>query len=275
MLVLETPSESDLVPYDACSVLPAQAVLVLAPHPDDEVFGCGGAIARHVGAGVSVNVVVLTDGALYGDATMRQLECKAAAKVLGYGTPEFWNYPDRGLLYSDALLHQLVEKIAQTGADLVYAPSPWEVHPDHRQTYMLSVAAVGRSTSGVRLALYEVAAPLRPNLLLDITDLVEIKSAAMHCFESQLKQQDYAAHMQALNRYRTYTLGPGVLAAEAYWLGSPQELDFAMQGSLFSLLSRGTPRQTVTVVESERPTLSVIAPSLYQRFKIWCVRVFS
>ncbi len=239
MLVLEIPAESDLVPYSACTVLPAQAVLVLAPHPDDEVFGCGGAIARHVKTGVAVSVLVLTDGALYGDTSVRQLESRAAAKVLGYGEPQFWNYPDRGLLYDDALVQRLAEKIAQTGADLVYAPSPWEAHPDHRQTYMLAVAAVRQSAPNVRLALYEVAAPLRPNVLLDITDLVAIKSAAMRCFESQLEQQDYAAHMQALNRYRTYTLGPEVLAAEAFWLVSPQALDHTLRESLFSLLSHG------------------------------------
>ena len=239
MLILPTPAESDLVPYSACAVLPARSVLVLAPHPDDEVFGCGGAIMRHVGAGVPVSVLVLTDGALYGDASVRQLESRAAAKVLGYGEPEFWNYPDRGLLYDDALVQRLVEKIAQTGADLVYAPSPWEAHPDHRQTYMLAVAAVQQSAPGVRLALYEVAAPLRPNVLLDITAQVETKSAAMYCFASQLKQQDYVTHTQALNRYRTYTLGPEVMAAEAYWLVSPQELDQTLRMSLFSLLSRG------------------------------------
>ena len=83
MLILPTPAESDLVPYSACAVLPARSVLVLAPHPDDEVFACGGAIMRHVGAGVPVSVLVLTDGALYGDASVRQLESRAAAKVLG------------------------------------------------------------------------------------------------------------------------------------------------------------------------------------------------
>lgn len=275
MLVLETSPESDFVPYSACAILPAQAALVLAPHPDDEVFGCGGAIARHVSAGVSVSVVVLTDGALYGDATVRQLECGQAAKVLGYGAPEFWNYPDRGLVCCDALVQRLVEKIAKMGADLVYAPSPWEVHPDHRQAHMLAVEAVRHSASNVRLALYEVGAPLRPNVLLDITALVETKKAAMCCFESQLKQQNYVAHMQALNRYRTFTLGHDVLSAEAYWLVSPQEFNLTMQGSLFALLSRGTMQQTASTDAPAPSVASVNGLSLYQRFNNWRIRVFS
>jgi LmbE family N-acetylglucosaminyl deacetylase len=265
--------ESDLIPYSASQGLPARAVLVLAPHPDDEVFGCGGAISRHVDAGHPVHVVVLTDGALYGDAIARQHESTAAAKVLGYGTPEFWNYPDRGLPCDDALVQRTVEKIAQTGADLVYAPSPWEIHPDHQQAHRLAVEAVRCSAPNVRLAFYEIGAPLRPNLLLDLTALLSIKEAAMRCFGSQLLQQDYVAHIQALNRYRSYTLGPEVLAAEAFWLVSPQELDRTLRESLFSLLSHGNLPQTASAAAIAAPAAS--APSLYQRFRNWRAKVLS
>lgn len=229
--------ESDLIPYSPSLCLPAQAALVLAPHPDDEVFGCGGAIASHVRDGIPITVVILTDGALYGDAPTRRRESIEAAKILGYGRPELWNFPDRGLQCGEELVQRLVETIAHSGADLVYAPSPWEIHPDHQQAQLLALEAVRRSAPNVRLAFYEIGAPLRPNLLLDITALHATKEAAMRCFASQLKQQNYLAHIQALNRYRTYTLSAAVKAAEAFWLGSAQELDQAMQSSLFSLVS--------------------------------------
>ena len=216
--LLHRPLESDLTPYSASLCIPAQSVLVLAPHPDDEVFGCGGAIAAHVRAGNAVCVVVLTGGSRFGDVAVRQRESIAAACLLGYGAPEFWSFPDRGLLYSEALVQRLVDKIVQTGADLVYAPSPWEVHPDHRQSQLLAIEAVRRSPSPVRLAFYEVGAPLRPNLLLDITPALETKEAAMRCFASQLVHQDYARHIHALNQYRSYTLEQRVFAAEAFWL---------------------------------------------------------
>ena len=70
--------------------------MVLAPHPDDEVFGCGGAIASHVRAGVPLHVVILTDGSRFGEASGRANESRAAAEVLGYGGPEFWSLADRG-----------------------------------------------------------------------------------------------------------------------------------------------------------------------------------
>ena len=62
---------------------------MLAPHPDDEVFGCGGAIAAHVQAAIPVKVVVLSDGARFGDASVRSRECIAAAKGICAMSPFF------------------------------------------------------------------------------------------------------------------------------------------------------------------------------------------
>lgn len=222
--------ETDLVPYQAVAQLAARQALVLAPHADDEVFGCGGAIASHVQRGIPVSVIVLTDGSLYGDAAVRVAESRAAAAVLGYGEPEFWGFPDRALRHDQDLVGRLVEKIVATGADLVYAPSPWEIHPDHRQTAGAAAEAVRRT--GVRIAFYEVGSPLRPNVLLDITAHAEVKKKAMLCFASQLQQQDYGRHIAALNLYRTYTLTRDVAAAEAYLLLSAADLSATLPGLL-------------------------------------------
>lgn len=231
--------ESDLFPYSCFFSIPAQRVLVLAPHPDDEVFGCGGAIAGHVEANVPVTVVVLTDGALFGDAALRSDESVAAAAVLGYGHPEFWGYPDRGLRFSEELVVRIVEKMVMLGVDLLYAPSPWEIHPDHRQASWLAVEAVRRVSQPVRLAFYEVGSPLRPNVLVDISAVFEIKDAAMRCFDSQLDHQDYHRHIRALNQFRTYTLSRDVLAAEAFWVLAANEFDQLTRAGLLMSVSPG------------------------------------
>jgi LmbE family N-acetylglucosaminyl deacetylase/glycosyltransferase involved in cell wall biosynthesis len=210
------PSEDALVPYGATAGIEARAVLVLAPHPDDEVFGCGGAIAQHVARGTPVRVVVLTDGSGGGDPARRVDECTRAAAVLGYGVPEFWALPDRGLYATAELAQRLARTIEASAADLVYAPSPHEVHPDHRQTTALLVQALAGVDRPLRVAFYEVGVPLVPNLLLDITPWWACKQAAADCFTSQLAAQDYQAQIAGLDRYRTYTLPREVQAAEAY-----------------------------------------------------------
>jgi LmbE family N-acetylglucosaminyl deacetylase len=236
-------------------------VLVLAPHPDDEIFGCGGAIAGHVKAGVPVHVVVLTDGAGFGEVSTRMQESIAAAKVLGYAEPEFWCLPDRGLSYSDGLAQRLANRILEVAADLVYAPSPWEIHPDHRQASLMAKEAVRRAGAPVRLAFYEVGAPLRPNVLVDITDSIEAKSAAMHCFASQLIQQDYARQIGALNQYRSYTLGREVFAVEAYWVLGANELDEAASASLALSVSPGLHAEQTTLVVNQ-PLVSILIRSM-------------
>ena len=100
--------EQTFIPYHAETRLGRGRMLVFAPHPDDEVLGCGGAILSHVAAGESVRVIIATDGAFgAADATAyaetRQMESRAAAAVLGYGEPEFWGLPDRGLHADEAL----------------------------------------------------------------------------------------------------------------------------------------------------------------------------
>ncbi len=252
--------ENELVPYEAATVLPARHALVLAPHADDEVFGCGGAIAAHVRAGVPVDVVILTDGARFGEPGARADESRAAAAVLGYGEPEFWSLPDRGLAYEEALVRRVADAITASGADLVYAPSPWEIHPDHRQAAAIAIEAARRT--GTRLACYEVGSPLRPNLLLDISELAETKQQAMQCFASQSKMQDYGRQIWALNQYRSYTLPHGVVAAEAYLVLSAAELDSTLPAALIcqQVAAGGNPSAAATDIGS--PLVSVLVRSL-------------
>lgn len=210
-------------------VLPAaRKVLVLAPHPDDEIFGCGGAIALYARQAVPVHVHILTDGAGYAQQAQRaqiratrQEESRLALARLGSGIHcEFGPYQDRALLQESSLIAHMVALLEQHAPELVIAPSPWEIHPDHQACARAAAAAVAlwqrRTQSDVGLMLYEIGSPLRPNLLLDITPVWEAKEQAMQSFASQLEQQDYIRHVQGLNSYRTYTLPPAVRYAEAY-----------------------------------------------------------
>lgn len=209
--------EAWYVPYHA-SPLEGQRVLVLAPHPDDEVFGCGGALAHLAGAGAVIRVVIATQGP---QAALRMVESTSAAKVLGYPTPVNWTFSDRGLEDAcSALTCQLLDELLVFKPDLLLAPSCWEMHPDHRaacDAALKAGKAYAHQGKGVlNIALYEIGVPLTANQLVDISSVSHLKAEAMQCFTSQLAEQRYAEQITGLNHYRSYTLGLSVSAAEAF-----------------------------------------------------------
>jgi len=222
-------NESTLVPYQTSALPVARNVLVLAPHPDDEVFGPGGLLALFSLNGTPVATAVLTDGAfgLQGEARqahihLREAESCRAAEVLGIARPNFWRIPDRELVYGETLVVRLISAMQAADADFVLAPSLAEMHPDHRCLAMAAVEAVRRLDGKVSLALYEVGVAMpAPSMLIDITPVLSRKAAAMACFTSQLAVQRYDEHIKALNRFRTYTLGGEVSAAEAFHFWNP------------------------------------------------------
>lgn len=227
--------ETWYLPHAAASLPPARRVLVLAPHPDDEIFGCGGCLALYRQAGAAVDVQVFTDGAGYLPANqraqvfgVRQAETNAALAVLGLGAAAFLGLPDRSLSGHAGLANLVSALIVQHRPDVVFAPSLWEVHPDHLalgRAALAALQAVADREMAPTLLLYEVGAPLRPELLIDITSVWQLKQQAMTCFVSQQNQQDYARHIASLNAYRTYTLPAAVRYAEALACVRPAELN--------------------------------------------------
>jgi len=229
------PSEAELVPYQPWLPEPGASLLVLAPHPDDEVFGCGGLLALAAAARLRSAVVIVSDGAVGGDAPTRAAESRAAARELGYaadGNPQFWQQPDRGVDPGADLVGRIQLAIEACAANWVLAPSPFEIHPDHRAVCRAAITAAQRQRQGTRLVFYEVGQPLVPNRLVDITSVMPQKLRAMACFGSQLSAQRYDEQVAALNRYRAYTLGPLVTHAEALWVVSDQDLTGGTLGVL-------------------------------------------
>lgn len=213
-------SEQDLVPYTALRSLPARRLLVLAPHPDDEVLGCGGLIASSLADGAQVQVVIVSDGGKGGDADVRERESQAAAVVLADGRPglgvHFWRLPDRAVVDEPALVSRLQHLVHSTAPDLVLVPSPFEIHPDHRAVCLAGLHALRVGGVGCELLFYEIGQALMPDLLLDITPWMPLKRAALGCFVSQMAGQAYDEQLLGLNRFRAYTLGPAVTHAEAF-----------------------------------------------------------
>ena len=147
---------------------------------------------------------------------------------MGIEAASFWRLPDRGLGQCADLAQRLFEQIQSQTYQVVFAPSLNEVHPDHLALTRALIAAFEMCQAAGQplpsLVQYEVGAPIKPNLLLDISKIWPRKLQAMQCFTSQLQTQNYAKHIEALNTYRTYALPLDVSHAEAFYVLQPDEV---------------------------------------------------
>lgn len=217
--------EQKITPYDAESSPPKGKVLVFAPHPDDEVFGCGGAIIKHTTQGDQVMILVVTDGAFATTddqksadySAIRRTETLNAASIMGNPEIVFLDYPDRSLVYGEELIAKFLSHLQSFAPSIVYLPSFVEAHPDHRLVCAAVVEASRRYEKNLLLCFYEVGQILQPNLLLDISDVHSKLQDAIDCFQSQLKVQNYKQQIVARHVFRTYTLSKETKAAEAYF----------------------------------------------------------
>lgn len=200
----------------------ARSVLVLAPHMDDEVIGCGGALRRHVLAGARVVVAFLTDGAAQGQelAEVRKAESRRAAEILGLHEQVYLDEPDGALASGPDVAQRLREVLERVQAEVLYLPSMLDTHADHWATNLIlerCLGVDGRSLAATRLRQYEVWTPLIVNAVADIGDVVEDKQRALREFRSQLERTDLVHVTTALNQYRSIYLEARRGYAEAFY----------------------------------------------------------
>jgi N-acetylglucosamine malate deacetylase 1 len=225
----------------------ADPVLVLAPHMDDEILGCGGALRKHVLSGARVTVVYMTDGRKGGDpgfyrcglteevlenfesalVVQRKEEARRAAEIVGIQNQIFLDHPDGRLKVSHQAVDQLQAILQQDKPTVIYLPSILDIHPDHRATNRILYAATKNFSSGNHPAPvyreYEVWTPVLSNRIIDISDVVETKHKAIEQFSSQIAQTNYLRTQLALNAYRSVYSSQGSGYAEAFFESSAEQ----------------------------------------------------
>lgn len=222
------------IPPGRSTRVTASRIMVVAPHYDDEVLGCGGLLMQLVAQGAAVRVLFLSDSSggeeqvpdrqAYADA--RRRESEAVLEALGAAGRHELMLPDGSLQdhvveIAAAVRAQLIEY----RPDLLLAPGPDEVSLDHRAAF----AAVRRALSPVRrgdalgevlqgldVLLYEVNHAGHPDILVDVTEQLAGIRELMRCYVSQESRHGYLRAALGLRAFRTLTLDSGVEAAEGY-----------------------------------------------------------
>lgn len=205
--------------------LPRGAVLAFVPHPDDEIAGPGGALCMHRRQGDPVRVAVATDGQA-GDpdgrheagafAEIRRNETRDGLSEIGVHDVSFWGFPDGQVLSERDLalgLEKAVATLEATKPSVVYLPWEFEGHPDHHALYHIVVRALAAvDFSGIALG-YEVWNAMLPDVVLDISEVMPAKLAAMGRYTSQLAYARFDNCVTGLNMYRSLVHGAG----EGHW----------------------------------------------------------
>ena len=202
-------------------------ILVFAPHPDDDILGCGGSMAWHVKQGHSLKVVYLTSGESgsldYSKAqlaALREGEARTAAFTLGVEQTEFLRWPDGYLEVKPDYLQKLTSLIRIEKPHRIYLPHSQDAVSDHLVTHHLVMEAVRRAAgpwfqecSGTPWQVnsvlgYEIWTPIQsPGLSIDISTFMETKIAALSEHRSQLQGYAYDDAITGLNRYRAVMRG--------------------------------------------------------------------
>ncbi len=131
---------------------PPSRVLVVAPHPDDEVLACGGLAALLAAVGSRVSVLAVTDGeasnprgSLAPVELARRRRAESAAALAHLGNPAVTRLgllDGAGDALEEPVLRALTETVADEDPAQTWLLAPWtgEGHPDHE--------AVGRAAEG-------------------------------------------------------------------------------------------------------------------------------
>lgn len=219
-------------------------LLVLAPHPDDEILGCAGLMSRVTKEGGLVKVVVVTDGGLAGNPDVRRHESDAGLAELHLEAAAHWGYGDGALPLDEDIqqrYRQLVQRVRPTHLAL---PSPFEAHPDHRRLTRGLLHALTRVWAGT-LMFYETVTPLPQCNHIEALD-VTVKLRALEHHQSQLLSFNYLQWTKGLSVLRGTSVGAE--AAEGFlsyeWDGSPQ--NFFEQRPLVSVIVRSDDRDLLT-----------------------------
>jgi LmbE family N-acetylglucosaminyl deacetylase len=203
-------------------------IVIVAAHPDDAEYGCGGLVCKAIAAGHKVHILTFTNGDKYGKIPegaslqeVRESEARDAAAVCG-AEVHFLRYRDRELQFNEETLRLTYEYLVKLQAEFVVAHWPADQHPDHQVCGVLATQALLKLPN-VGLAYYQATVGaqtfgMNPNRYVDIGDVVDRKMQMIRCHVSQIVDDVVRIH-EVTDRW--YGANMRVEYAEAYYMHRP------------------------------------------------------
>jgi len=185
------------------SLLPLpRRILVLSPHPDDEIIGCGGTILKYQGKGVPVTIVQLTDGsncaAVKGASpvfasTARLREAKKVANYIGISDLRLWAIPEDQFAKTADTEAKMDQVLDELKPDLIFLPFINDLHTDHVLTNRILAGSLSRLSfqSKITICAYETWSIVPVNSYVDISEFFTRKANALALYPIPMKVVDY------------------------------------------------------------------------------------
>ena len=200
-----------------------ESVLVVVPHPDDEILGLGGTIAKLSHQGCRVTVLTISGHLppLYPVEAYEQTvrEAHLAHAVVGVSESIFLEIP--ATMIGDVPVHELNRRVLEVVNDVrptaVFCPYP-DRHVDHRLVFdaaMVATRPVGAGLGIEVVAAYETLSETHwnaphiepnftPNWVVNITDFIELKKRALNCYQSQIGEHPGPRTVEAAAALATF-----------------------------------------------------------------------
>ena len=210
-------------------------LLIIAPHPDDEVLGCAGTILRFISQGCVAHLCIVTK-AYTPDWSKeflekRPKEIKKANKILGIKNTYFLDFPTAKLdtVPQKDLIKRIAGIVNRVKPDILFFPHKGDLNRDHRLTFESTLVAVRPLDSAVkRILSYEtlsetgygqVIKSFVPNIYIDITQSFRKKVEAMKAYGSELRQYPHPRSIEGIELLaRKRGCEIGIQFAEAFIL---------------------------------------------------------
>jgi len=202
-----------------------KTILIIAPHQDDEVIGCGGTMAKLIQDGCDVLVVHVFAGTS-GVANVneresrriRMAEAKASAAIGGYKLLPCLGFKDRDRSRDSQLQSAIITVLRQVKPDVIFIPHKLESDYEHRLVAIEAREAAWLAASDIapddgkplaamsRIFYYEVWKNIdKPTVLSNIDNFVAIKREMLRVFSTQMDGSGWVEGSIGRNAYRGVT----------------------------------------------------------------------
>ena len=198
----------------------SKKVLVIAAHPDDEVIGCGGTIAKHIDLGDKVHVLFMTNGidsrnnSTSDDVLKRKKSSEKVLDILGIENMHNFDFPDNKMDSIPLLdVVQKIEKVVvELKPDIIYTHHIGDLNIDHKITHEAVMVACRpqKNMSVKEIYAFEVLSSsewmtpkidtFSPNYFNNISNYIEIKRSALSCYDNEMRESPNSRSIENIIR---------------------------------------------------------------------------